>query len=61
MVLFNQVKDVRDIALELRKSNDPIIQGLSSVSDKHLKRKESLFDIFIEYLAKDQYLTGLAR
>ena len=61
MVMLNQVKAVRGIALELCESNDPIIQGLSSVTDKHLKREQSLFDLFIDYLARDQYLTGFAK
>ena len=61
MTVFEPFKSSRDIALELQKSTDPSLQGLSSVTDKHLKCKDALFDVFLKYLAKDKYLSFLGK
>ena len=55
MTVFEPFKSLRDVALELRKSTDTSLQGLSSISDKHLKDKDALFDVSLGYLAKAKH------
>ena len=51
----------RQIALAICQNKDPFVQGLSSVLEKHLKRKDAIFETFMGYLSKDKYLKGLVK
>ena len=34
------------------------MQGLASISEKYLKRKDTIFETFLGYLSKDKYLNA---
>ena len=44
----------------MKKSEDPFVKGLSNVSNKHLKRKDSLFETFVGYFNREPHLQRLA-
>ena len=44
----------------VRKNEDTFVKGLSNVSNKHLKRKDSLFESFMGYFNYKPHLQRLA-
>ena len=44
----------------VRKNEDAFVKGLSNVSNKHLKRKDSLFETFVGYFNREPHLQRLA-
>ena len=53
-------KKARKIAMDLRGNEDPSIKNLACVSDKHIQRKDTLFDTFLRYLSANPKLSELA-
>ena len=51
----------REIDRAITKNRDPFVQGLASVSEKHLKRKDAIFETFLGYLSKEKYLKRLTK
>ena len=53
-------KDLQDHALAVatcvRNNEDTFVKGLSNVSIKHLKRKDSLFETFVGYFNREPHL-----
>ena len=45
----------------MQQNDDPFLKGLSNVSNKHLKLKDSLFETLTEYFDRDLFLAGLAK
>ena len=47
------------LAMSLRQNMDPEIQNLSTVTKRHMKRKDDIFDTFLGYLSQDPKLAEL--
>ena len=52
-------QSAKNIELFLRQNKDPLIKDLASVSERHLKRKDTLLETFLGYLFKDKYFKKL--
>ena len=50
-----------NIANNLRDHEDSFLKGLANVTNKHLKRKDSIFETFVGYLHRDPHLMSLAK
>ena len=40
----------------VRKNEDTFVKGLTNVSNRHLKRKDSLLETFVEYFNREHHL-----
>ena len=60
-MLSNQeiASEASNLALALRQTQDPVIQSLSTVTEKHIKHKDLIFRTFLGYLGSDSKLSEL--
>ena len=49
--------DASKLALALRQTQDPVIQSLSTVTEKHIKHKDLIFRTFLGCLGSDSLLS----
>ena len=55
----NLTDETNKISFAICQNRDPFVQGITSVIQKHLKRKNDVFKIFLGYLSDDKHLEAL--